>query len=225
MSRTRHYSCSETTASTAEAPRVDAQASDTRTGVGGWFPRRDGTGSISLSSSPWFALEITEDEWTWVFAKGRKAALVISTLEALAVLIALKLQYGEKPGREKKRVVIAPSLTDNRGNGALLNKLMTTRFPAMALLMEMSCYMKKMSIRASVEWIPREGNREADRLANGIFHGFNPDLRIPVTASSLVWEILPEALDAGKICRGVLPGSQDQRAITESHDQTAEEKS
>ena len=68
----------------------------------------------------------------------------------------------------KERVRIAPTLTDNRGNGAALNKLMTTKFPASALLMELACYMKKMSIRAVVEWAPREGNKEADRLANGI---------------------------------------------------------
>ena len=198
VTRSRHYSCSESSVSTAEAPRVDAQASAARTGIGGWFPRRDESGAINLSKSPWFSLEITEDEWPWVFAKGRKAALVISTLEALAVLIALKLQYGEEPGRTKTRVTIAPSLTDNRGNGAALNKLMTTKFPASALLMELSCYMKKMSIRASVEWIPREGNKEADRLANGIFHDFDPCMRIPVGTRSLVWEILPEALEAGR---------------------------
>ena len=58
--------------------------------------------------------------------------------------------------------------------------------------------MKKMSLRASVEWIPREGNREADRLANGIFHDFDHCMRIPVSTRSLVWEILPEALEAGR---------------------------
>ena len=114
------------------------------------------------------------------------------------MLVALKLQYGEEPGRTKTRVAIAPSLTDNRGNGAALNKLMTTKFPASALLMELSCYMKKMSIRASVEWIPREGNKEADRLAKGIFHDFDPCMRIPVSTRSLVWEILPESLEAGR---------------------------
>ena len=40
----------------------------------------------------------TEEEWPWVYTKENKAALVISTLEALAV-VALKLQFGETPGR------------------------------------------------------------------------------------------------------------------------------
>ena len=69
---------------------------------------------------------------------------------------------------------MVPSLTDNRGNGALLNKLMTTKFPASALLMELSTYMKRMNMRMVVEWAPRDCNREADQLANGITTGFGP---------------------------------------------------
>ena len=87
VARTRHYNCAETVESSAEAPRIDAQASSERTGIGGWFPRR-------LARSPWFSLEIVEEDWPRIFAKDRKAALVISTLEALAVLVALKLQFG-----------------------------------------------------------------------------------------------------------------------------------
>ena len=33
----------------------------------------------------------------WVYERGNKPALLISTLEALAVLIALKLYYGDDP--------------------------------------------------------------------------------------------------------------------------------
>ena len=127
VAATRHYNCAEMLESSEEAPRVDAQASGVRTGIGGWFPRRGNGGTIEPKLSPWFQLEITHEEWPWVFA--------ISTLEALAVLVALKLRYGEEPGCSKERVRIAPTHTDNRGNGAALNKLMTTKFPASALLM------------------------------------------------------------------------------------------
>ena len=78
-----------------------------------------------------------------VAAKSHKASLIISTLAALAALVALKLRYGEEPGRSKERERIAPTFTDNRGNGAALNKLTTTKFPASALLMELACYMEK----------------------------------------------------------------------------------
>ena len=71
-------------------------------------------GSIDLSRSPWFSLEIMEEDWPWIFEKDRKAALVISTLEALAVLVALKLQFGEIPGGGRTNVTVASTLTGER---------------------------------------------------------------------------------------------------------------
>ena len=49
------------------------------------------------------------------------------------MLVALKIQFGETPGEGRSRVKIAPTITDNRGNGSALNKLVTTKFPASAL--------------------------------------------------------------------------------------------
>ena len=69
-------------------------------------------------------------------------SLVISTLEAFAMLIALKLRFGQDPEPDDTRVLIAPSITDNRGNGAALNKLMSTRFSSSAVLMELASFMK-----------------------------------------------------------------------------------
>ena len=42
------------------------------------------------------------------------------------MLVVLKLTYGDKPDIDDTRVLIVPSVTDNRGNGALLDKLMST---------------------------------------------------------------------------------------------------
>ena len=90
------------------------------------------------------------------------------------------------------------SITDNRGNGAALNKLMSTRLPSSAVLVELASFMKARRIRAIVEWAPREYNREADLLANGIHNLFDPERRMPVSAQSLVCNVLPEALMAGR---------------------------
>ena len=68
------------------APRVDAQASSDRTGIGGWYPHVDQSGQVNVKLSRWFSLDITRDEWPWVFEKSSKPALIISTLEALAEL-------------------------------------------------------------------------------------------------------------------------------------------
>ena len=200
--------------STTVAPRVDAQASSERTGIGGWFPHRGQDGKIDVRRSRWFSLELNEEEWLWVYARGRKPALIMSTLELLAVSVALKLLFGETPRERHTRVQMVPTITDNRGNGALLNKLMSTKFPASAVLMELASYMRRMSLRTVVEWVPREGNKEADRLANGNAEDFDPSLRIDVSTSTLSWDILPEALEAGEAAerqsqeareRGTLP--------------------
>ena len=159
ISKTRHYKCG-TKLSTAECtPRVDAQASDTRTGIGGWFPVRDPEGKLSPWLSALFSMEITREDFPWIFEKGDRPSRIISTLEAFAMLVALKLKFGQDPESNDTRVLIVPTITDNRGNGAVFNKLMTTRFPSSAVLMEMAILLKARGMRAVVEWAPRECNK------------------------------------------------------------------
>ena len=198
VSLRRHYVCGSKISPAGCTPRVDAQASDTRTGIGGWFPALDVNGSISTWESSWFSLEITREDFPWVFEKGDRPSLIISTLEALALVVALKIKFGQEPDHDEMRVLIVPSITDNRGNGAALNKLMSTKFPSSAVLMELASFMKHRGMRAIVEWAPRECNREADMLANGDTSLFNPERKIPVSAGTLVWNVLPEALKAGR---------------------------
>ena len=194
----RHYRCSSKLSTADCVPRVDAQASSQRTGIGGWFPVANSSGTLDPSLSDWFSLEITKDDFPWVFEKGDKPSLVISTLEALAILVSLKLRFGNLEDVDDRRVLIVPSVTDNRGNGAALNKLMSTRFPSSAVLMELATFMKAKGLRTIVEWAPREYNREADQLANGVTDAFNPAKRLEVSAQSLSWNVLPEALTAGR---------------------------
>ena len=70
----------------------------------------------------------------------------------MALLVALKIKFGQEPDHFDMRVLIVPSITDNRGNGAALNKLMSTRFPSSAVLMELASFMKHRGMRAIVEW-------------------------------------------------------------------------
>ena len=93
----RHSSCSEELLSSITAPRVDAQASESRTGIGGWLPHVLPDGTIDVRTSPWFSLEIKEEDFPWVFEKSGKPALVISTLEAHAVLVSLKIFVSKGP--------------------------------------------------------------------------------------------------------------------------------
>ena len=138
-------------------------------------------------------MELRREDWPWIYERGDKPALIISSIESLAILIALKLFYGSNGCEEGGKVMVAPTWTDNRRNGSLLNKLMTTKFPGCALLMELACLMKKRSMKVLVDWTPREGNK-ADQLANGVVKNFSPELEIKLDPSLIQWEILPDAL-------------------------------
>ena len=60
VSQCRHYSCDVKEFPARFTPRVDAQASDTRVGIGGWLPSIRSDGSIDIWSSYWFSLERTK---------------------------------------------------------------------------------------------------------------------------------------------------------------------
>ena len=68
-----------------------------------------------------------------MFKKEGKASRVIATLEALAMLLAVRAFFPLADPARRTRLVVVPSYTDNRGNGALLNKMMSSKFPLSAL--------------------------------------------------------------------------------------------
>ena len=80
---------------------------------------------------------------SWRKTGRGKPSLVISTLDAPVVLIALKLFHGSRSSAHRTRIVVCPTWTDNRGNGAALNHLMTIKIPASAVVMELAASMKK----------------------------------------------------------------------------------
>ena len=77
-----------------------------------------------------------------MFEKGDRPAMVISTIEVLAVMIGLKLIYGDRDGNHTQ-VQMIPSFIDNRNNGSALNKLMTNRYPSSVVVMELACYLSQ----------------------------------------------------------------------------------
>ena len=90
MEQTRHYSCAVELKPALAAPRVDAHASDSRAGVGTWLRTADRNGTIQKLLSPWFSLEVDKTHFPWVYEKDDRPAQVIASLEALAILLALK---------------------------------------------------------------------------------------------------------------------------------------
>ena len=70
VEKRRRYACVVQTYPASSAPRVDAQASAERTGIGGRLPSVRPDGSLDLWTSRWFSLELTRESWPWVHEKS-----------------------------------------------------------------------------------------------------------------------------------------------------------
>ena len=129
-----------------------------------------------------------------VYEKSDKPSLLISTLEALAVLFSLMLFFHDVHPELRTKVQVAPTWTDNRGNGSALNKLMTSRYPASAVLVEMSALLKQRGLQASVQWAPRTANRVGQRVHAGLQTG----CECVIDPATVPWILLCRALDEGR---------------------------
>ena len=76
-----------------------------------------------------------------------------------------------------------------------------------------TCELQKKGIRASVEWAPREGNRDADSLANGEVSSFSPSHRLRVVLGQLRWLVLPKALAHGRQAEELLRNAKSSGAL------------
>ena len=114
------------------------------------------------------------------------------------MLFSLMLFFDDFPPELRTKVQLAPTWTDNRGNGSALNKLMTPRYLASAVLLEMSAPLKQRGLQASVQWGPHTANREADKSANGFTKDFNPAYECVINPATVPWILLPRALDEGR---------------------------
>ena len=124
---------------------------------------------------------------------------MIATLEALAVLLAVKHLLPKGTAQtESQSVAVTQVLTDNRGNGHILSKLHSTKFPISAIVMELAFMLKEKGLQAEVSWIPRESNTEADELSNLDVSRFSPEHRVDVDLANEDWRFFHKALLLGK---------------------------
>ena len=193
----RHYCCSATQASWESAWRVDAQASKDGVGVGGWWPYTS-MGILSQRSRVGSPV-ISRKSRYCAFQKGiNEAYRFIASLEALAVLAALVLFAPYLFDSPSRPTLLIPAWTDNQSNGFSLNKLLTTKFPLCAVIMELAVRMEEAKARVDVHWTPRDRNAEADRLANGDCSGFDPALRLDLDWAHIKWRVLDKLIATGQ---------------------------
>ena len=88
--------------------------------------------------------------------------------------------------------------TDNQGNSYLLDRMMTTKYPLVVILMELAHQMRRRRLVLRARWLPRLENEEADALTNLDFRHFKTENRVPVDLDKLGFRVLPMLFEEGE---------------------------
>ena len=116
----------------------------------------------------------------------------------MGTLVAVELFCDAPSGVDlRKAMMKCTGLTDNQGNKFVIKRLMTTRFPLCAVLMQMAITLASKGLWLDLEWTPREANTEADAITNADYSLFDPSLRIDVDWSKFPKKVMEDVLAAG----------------------------
>ena len=119
---------------------------------------------------------------------ARRSDRWISSLEAFGWL---------KVCKERKSLVLRIfGGTDNRSNEALTRKRATTKWPLMAINVQLSSALSKSRLSLLLQWRPREENVEADDLTNEKFSSFQPACRVQIKFQDLDLALLNSLVEA-----------------------------
>jgi hypothetical protein len=173
--------------------RTDAKAEEGRAYIGGWETLH----SKEPSKCRWFALEVTKSWAPWVWCKQNDPGRVIAALELLATIVAILVFAPDWP-KGQSGTMFGTGLTDNKGNSFVLMKMLSTKFPLTILLIELSEQLRHRHLELHLQWVPREGNQEADDLTNEAFDKFSENLRVSVNPLELPFLVLPEVMKYGE---------------------------
>jgi hypothetical protein len=89
------------------------------------------------------------------------------------------------------------ALTDNSGNRFAVARMLTTKWPLVAFLAELSAQLEMKDLLFEMAWVPREQNAEADAITNGDVQWLCPSLRVATDMNALPFLILHDLLTKG----------------------------
>ena len=75
---------------------------------------------------------------------------------------------------------------------------MTTEWPLLAFLAELSTQLEHKDVLFEAAWVPREQNEEADPITNSDVSWLHPELRLGTDMKKLPFLVLPELLAQGE---------------------------
>lgn len=173
--------------------RADAKAEGDKVVLGGYVTRADGR----LDLTPWFSETLDRISAPWVYERGEPFR-VIASLELLATLGCVRA-FIPSMAEGALSTLTLTGITDNMGNSQLLSKLGSTKFPLVAVLMELAAVLLQKRTRLCLAWAPRLQNSEADALTNYDFSLFDSGRRVRVDFSeSNRGLVMGDMLDSGR---------------------------
>lgn len=144
-----------------------------------------------ICSKRWFSFRVLPSDAPYLFKENGDSQWAPTSAELFATLAALEAFGWTKKGRHRKDIQVSLAAgTDNRANEALSEKRATTRWPLMAINMQLSSRLSRARAALSLRWRPRDENTEADDLTNENFDGFDPGLRIAMSLQDMELPIL-----------------------------------
>ena len=164
--------------------RADAKAEGQEIVLGGW----ECCGGCHPSAARWFRVHLTRQTAPWAFSRGEPFR-VIAALELFATLVSLMV-FADNLPEDAHSTISLTGHTDNSGNVFALNRLMTSKFPLVVVLTELSAQMRAKRLDLELLWIPRNQNEEADAITNGHTDIFLPSREIKVEVDNLPFLVL-----------------------------------
>ena len=172
------------------------------------------------SRARWFSVELCPAAAPWAYTKGPSPGepfRAIASLELLAVLVGMMVflsKVSEADFRGSGTVGFAVG-ADNQGNGSLLAKKLTTKFPLCVILMEVCAQLERRKVDLDLRWRPCEGNHEADELTNEDCSLFDPARRIVVALDQLDFIHMQRPFDEGAQYLAELERARGQKRTLE----------
>ena len=147
--------------------RTDAKAEGEHVTVGGYQTFSASGKEITHAEARRLFLELDRASAPWAFAKGEPSR-PIASLELLGTLLGLMLLVEEASNTELyfAGTLSVGGITDNNGNRYAVTKMLTTKWPLLAFLAELSLQLEYRGILLEINWVPREQNAEADATTN-----------------------------------------------------------
>ena len=167
---------------------TDARAEGEEIWIGGWA-----LDDADTRRCRWFSERLSHSNAPWLYAAG-EAYRKIAALELVATLAAVVVFGIPKGATGTFRCSAA---TDNQGNSRVVARLLTTKFPLNAFLMELAAQLQCRGAELDLYWLPRLQNIEADELTNSICHRFAEGNRLRFQLAEFKGLVLGSMLEEG----------------------------